>query len=240
MRYGRNDDQSFLLSTLPYTTLLPPVLLALLIRPISLNTINYLPSGPTAAIFALLAQYHALIPHTFRYRLATSTSSTSPTANTSSSSSPASPSAATAQTTPKSPLTITLSSKSPVYLIATQLALSQFPYMLLPAATGWVVGLVWRAEVLPGGVSWRVPAWVVGEKETTRRSRRRGGGAGSGSSSGAEDPNERYEDLRRRLEGEVVAAGRSSGMEGQGQGPGQGQEHALGQGVDGQRQRRAM
>lgn len=102
-----------------------------------------------------------------------------------------------------------------------------------------MVGLVWRAEVLPGGVSWRVPAWVVGEKETTRGSRRRGGGAGSGSS-GAEDPNERYEDLRRRLEGEVVAAGRSSGMEGQGQGQGQGQEHALGQGVDGQRQRRAM
>lgn len=51
---------------------------------------------------------------------------------------------------------------------------------------------------------------------------------------GADDPNERYEDLRRRLEGEVVAAGRSSGLEGQGQGQTQGQD------VDGQRQRRAM
>lgn len=53
---------------------------------------------------------------------------------------------------------------------------------------------------------------------------------------GTDDPNERYEDLRRRLEGEVVAAGRSSGLEGQGQGQGQTQ----GQDVDGQRQRRAM
>lgn len=97
-----------------------------------------------------------------------------------------------------------------------------------------MVGLVWRAEMLPGGVSWRVPAWVVGEKERTNgytRSRRGGGGMGPG---GADDPNERYEDLRRRLEGEVVAAGRSSGLEGQGQGQTQGQD------VDGQRQRRAM
>lgn len=197
--------KSFLISTLPYTTLLPPILLALLIRPITLTTINYLPSGPTAAIFALLAQYHALIPHTFRYRLATT--SNEPNSR-------------------KPRLQIPLTSKSPIYLIAGQLALSQFPYMLLPAVTGWTVGVAWRAELLPGGVSWRVPAWMVGEKERPRSS-----------SASATDGNERYEDLRRRLEGEVVTAGRSSGQSSHSQDWGQGHGQGQGQGVDGQRRR---
>lgn len=104
--------------------------------------------------------------------------------------------------------------------------------MLLPAVTGWTVGLAWRAEVLPGGVSWRVPAWMVGEKERPRSGAGAGAGSGSGygSGSGVDDGNERYEDLRRRLEGEVVAAGRSSGQS-------QSQSLDQGQGVDGQRRR---
>lgn len=161
--------QSFILSTLPYTTLLPPLLLALVIRPLSFNTINYLPSGPVTTLFALLAQYHALIPHTYRYRIGTSTS-TEPTSKG---------------------ITLLLSNKSTTYLLALQLALSQFPYMVLPSVTGWFVGLAWRAEILPGvSMNWRVPAWVVGERERVSR---------------GEDG--RFEDLRRRLEGDVVAAG---------------------------------
>lgn len=164
------DAQSFILSTLPYTTFLPPFLMALVIRPLSFNTINYLPSGPVATLFALLAQYHALIPHTYRYRIGTSIS---------------------AETSPTKGITLLLSNKSTTYLLAFQLALSQFPYMLLPSVTGWFVGLAWRAEVLPGvSMNWRVPAWVVGERERVSR--------------GEEG---RFEDLRRRLEGEVVAAG---------------------------------
>ena len=54
---------------------------------------------------------------------------------------------------------------------------------------GWVVGFAWRRDVLPGAGRWRVPEWVVG-----------GGGRG-----------ERYENLRRRMEGEV---GRATGVEG--------------------------
>ena len=72
---------------------------------------------------------------------------------------------------------------------------------------GWIVGVAWRAELLPGlspaSTGFRVPAWLVGEKE-----RRGGSDSGSG---GAE--RERYEDLRRRLEGEVASA---SGLEGSG------------------------
>jgi len=169
--------QSFILSTLPYTTLLPPLLLALVIRPLSFNTINYLPSGPVSTLFAILAQYHALIPHTYRYRIGTST---------------------TATESPSKGITLLLSNKTTTYLLALQLALSQFPYMLLPSVTGWFVGLAWRAEVLPGiGANWRVPARVVGERERVSRRGEEG----------------RFEDLRRRLEGEVAAgAGAASGV----------------------------
>lgn len=59
--------------------------------------------------------------------------------------------------------------------------------------------------MLPG-LGRRVPAWVVGEREV-RRGRRGNGGAGG----------EGYEDLRRRLEGEVVAASGSGAGSEQGQ-----------------------
>lgn len=68
--------------------------------------------------------------------------------------------------------------------------------------------MAWRAELLPGlspsPTSFRIPAWVVGERE-------RSNGTGSAGADGAGD-RERYEDLRRRLEGEVAASG--SGVEG--------------------------
>jgi len=57
-----------------------------------------------------------------------------------------------------------LSDKWTVYVLAAQLALSQFPFGLLHAAVGWLVGSAWTEELVPGGlVRWRVPAWVVGE-----------------------------------------------------------------------------
>ncbi|KAL4908263.1 hypothetical protein BDW74DRAFT_147166 [Aspergillus multicolor] len=188
--WGARKVATFILSTLPYTTLLPPLLLATVIKPLSLGKINYLPSGPTATIFALLAQYHASIPSTFRYTISTSTSTPKPTPNAQD----------FQNATPKSsPLTLSLTDKSTTYLIAAQLALSQFPYMLLPSAIGWIVGVAWRAEVLPfvagtGSSGWRVPAWVVGE-ESVAVSNRSGGAGDAG-----------FEGLRRRLESEAAAA----------------------------------
>ncbi|KAJ5206076.1 hypothetical protein N7472_002524 [Penicillium cf. griseofulvum] len=219
--------QTFLLTTLPYTTLLPPVLLAFLIRPLSMNNLNYLPSGPTATIFALLAQYHATIPYTYRYRIgSTSSPTTSNTDNNTSNGPPSADNTASA-TQPKPPtpsLSLLLSDKSTTYLVAAQLALSQFPAMLLPSALGWIVGVAWRRELLPGlspaSTGFRVPAWVVGEQE-------RRGGSGSGSGSGGAE-GERYEDLRRRLEGEVAAS--ASGLEGS---DGQAQRRANGAGEGG-------
>jgi hypothetical protein len=135
--YANSLAQSFVLSTLPYTSLLPPLLLALFLRPLSLNMLNYLPSGPTPVIFALLAQYHATIPHSYKYRVAT---------------------------TSASPYTLLFSDKSYTYLLAAQLALSQLPGSAIGAVVGWIVGYAWRGELLwPAGVGrWRVPVWVVG------------------------------------------------------------------------------
>ncbi|KAJ0424402.1 hypothetical protein BJY00DRAFT_276597, partial [Aspergillus carlsbadensis] len=201
--WGSRKMATFLLSTLPYTTLLPPLILTLAVRPLSLGRINYLPSGPTATIFALLAQYHASIPSTYRYTISTSTPSTSSPAT---SSSPPSQSNPPQQQTSKKSLTMSLSDKSTTYLVAAQLALSQFPYMILPSVVGWIVGVAWRADVLPlaagsGSSAWRVPGWVVGEEGSSFSISR--SGRGEGEASGG------FESLRRRLESEAAAAAAS-------------------------------
>ena len=92
------------------------------------------------------------------------------------------------------------------YLLAFQLALSQFPGSLLSAGVGWLVGYAWRNDILPGAGGWRVPGWVVSEKRD----------------------GERYEGLRRRLEGEERGAvGAASGADASGTGTGR-QRRTLG------------
>lgn len=183
------------------------MLLALVVRPLSFNYLNYLPSGPTTTIFALLAQYYAIIPSTFRYRVGTTSAGTTESNSD------------VPQTKPPTPsLSLLLSDKSTTYIVASQMALSQFPAMLLPSALGWIVGVAWRADLLPGlsmvSSGFRVPAWVVGEQE------RRYGSSGSGAE------RERFENLRRRMEGEVATA---SGLEepGQAQRRGTGEQDGL-------------
>ena len=159
--------QSFILSTFPYTTLLPAVLLATVIRPLSFGHINYLPAGPTAIVFALLAQYHAAIPSIYKYRVSGSVP---------------------AGTSADQEYGLMLTSKSTSYLLPLQLALSQLPGSALVAGVGWIVGFAYRREILPGATRWRVPTWVIGGSEQK----------------------ERYDSLRRRMEGE---AGRATGIE---------------------------
>jgi len=145
--WGPRKYLSFILLCYPLTTLISPMLLALLIRPLSFGAVNYLPAGPTPIIFALLAQYHAVIPHVYKYRMATSAS---PPSN--------------------APFVgLTFSDKTYVYVPAIQLSLSQFPGSLLCAVTGWVVGYAWRNELLPGAVTrWRIPGWMVGMRGQKR------------------------------------------------------------------------
>ena len=69
-----------------------------------------------------------------------------------------------------------------------------------------------------------MPAWVVGEREVRRVPHRGEGDGGAG----------RYEDLRRRLEGEVVAAsGSGSGNGGDGGADGSGSGSRLRRGGGG-------
>jgi hypothetical protein len=114
---------------------------------LSFNTFNYLPAGPTAIIFAVLAQYHAAIPHVYKYRIAASSSP--PTSGPF--------------------IGVTLSDKSYTYLPALQLSLSQFPGSFLCAVVGWIVGYSWREDILPGSlIRHRVPGWLVGIREKKR------------------------------------------------------------------------
>jgi hypothetical protein len=170
--YNANVAQSFILLSYAFTTLLPPMLLALLFRPLSLNNLNYLPAGPTPLIFSILAQYHAVIPHVYKYRIAVSANS------------------------PTEPFYgLTFSDKSYVYLPAIQLSLSQFPGSFLCASVGWVVGYMWRNDVLPGAVTrWRIPGWMVGIRGVKR--------------------GDDFEGLRRRLEGENTNSAAATGSDG--------------------------
>ncbi|KAF2465419.1 uncharacterized protein BDR25DRAFT_306579 [Lindgomyces ingoldianus] len=152
--WGSRKFASFLLSTLPYTTLLPPLLLTFILRPLTFGRINRLPAGPTSIIFALLAQYYAAIPYTYRYRISPFAPNPNPT------SSQTNAQAATSLWA----RSITFTSKSTSYLLPLQLAFSQFPGSLLAAAVGWAVGTAYRRDVLPYASSWRIPGWMVGEE----------------------------------------------------------------------------
>ncbi|KAF2830467.1 hypothetical protein CC86DRAFT_315765 [Ophiobolus disseminans] len=152
--WGSRKFASFLLATLPYTTLLPPLILTFGLRPLTFGRINYLPAGPTAVVFALLANYYAAIPYVYRYKIAAFALSQP-------SSSQSNAQAATSIWS----RSLTLTSKSLSYLPPLQLALSQFPGSLLAAAVGWAVGTAYRRDLLPGAIDWRVPGWMVGEEK---------------------------------------------------------------------------
>jgi hypothetical protein len=144
---------------------------------LTFGAFNYLPAGPTPIIFAILAQYHVIIPHIYKYRLALSAS----------------------PPTDDEFVGLTFSDKSYRYLLALQLALFQWPGSLLGALVGWVVGYMWRNDLLPGLLTrWRIPGWMVGIKAQKRT--------------------EGFEGLRRRLEGDASATGASTGLQGSGEG----------------------
>lgn len=180
---------SFIVLTIPYTALIPPLLLALLLRPLSLNTLNYLPAGPTPLVFALLAQYHATVPPTYRYKIATT----------------ATPNAG------RQAIEITVTNKWTSYFLPLQLAMSQLPGSAIAAAVGWAVGYAWRNEILPKS-SWRVPGWMVGEKSKGTSGGRGEEGfeglrrrlEGEASASGA-DTGQRPDEGRRRTLGGLLA-----------------------------------
>ena len=171
------------------TSILPPVLLTAVFRPLTLGAFNYLPAGPTPIIFAILAQYHAIVPHIYKYRLAMSTSAP----------------------TNDDFVGFTFSDKSYRYLLALQLALFQWPGSLLGATIGWFVGYAWRNDVLPGALTrWRVPGWVVGIR-TQKRSegfeglrRRLEGESSTGTATGTQPAREGETSRRRQMSQQII------------------------------------
>ncbi|MCJ1312203.1 hypothetical protein MMC25_005877 [Agyrium rufum] len=148
--WGPRKFTSFILTTYLTTSVLTPLLTLSILRPLFLNTISYLPSGPTPVLFALLAQYYSAIPQISKTQISTTTASS---ASSSSSSS------REVSREEQANAHLIWSDKSLVYLLASQLALAQVPGSLVAAVMGWVVGLMWRGG--RGFSGWRVPSWVV-------------------------------------------------------------------------------
>lgn len=159
-----------------------------LLRPLAPSLFNYIPAGPTPLLFAALAQYHAMVPHMYKYRIATSQAppSNEPFAG------------------------LTLSDKSYQYAIACHMAILQWPGSLIGAAVGWLTGHAYRSGVMPMAlVSWRVPGWMVGISSKRHSAefeglRRRLEGDGAATSTGAATGQEGQSADRRRTMGEQI------------------------------------
>lgn len=185
--WGPRKYASFLLVSSLLTAIIPPMIIVVL-RPFSAGFFNYMPAGPTPIIFAILAQYHAMVPHVYKYRVAASQNSH---ANESSG--------------------VTLSDKSYQYAFAIHLSLLQWPGSILGAFVGWVVGNAWRGGVMPASlISWRLPGWMVGlsshrrsaEFEGLRRRLEGENGPVTGVSSGVQSEGQQAE--RRRTMGQQI------------------------------------
>ncbi|EXJ78440.1 hypothetical protein A1O1_08840 [Capronia coronata CBS 617.96] len=185
--WGSRKYASFLVVCFWLNVVLLPAF-CLLLKTFTLGVYNYIPSGLTAVVFAGLSAWGDEIPRLYRYKIVTGGSSPTTTRNTTTSPSSSSENDSSASQAQQETPGIVLSDKSTTYVLAAQLALSQFPYQLMPAAVGWIVGSAWMGELLPGRLNrWRVPAWMVGE---TSKRKQRG----------------QYEGLRRRLEEEGSSA----------------------------------
>lgn len=193
--WGSRKYASFLFVCFCLNVLVLPTLVTL-VKLGSLGVYNYLPSGLTAVVYACLSAWADEVPQLYRYKVITA-SNPGPGApagrggsgdDQGEGSGSSSHGGAAAGGRAQQLSGIVLSDKSTTYLIAAQVALSQFPYQLLPAAVGWTIGTAWMGELLPGGLGrWRVPTWMVGE---TSKTKERG----------------QFEGLRRRLEEEGSSA----------------------------------
>lgn len=140
--------------------------LGLLLKILSIGWWGYIPSGLSAVVIATVAVWSREIPRLGGFKVLLDDDTERIRSGTA--------------------RAFEVTDKWTTYLLAAQLALSQFPYGLLPAFVGWVVGNAWTEELVPAGlVRWRLPGWVVGEDG---KGKRRG--------------QQQYEGLRRRLEEE--------------------------------------
>ncbi|KAM0516664.1 hypothetical protein ACHAPE_005297 [Trichoderma viride] len=187
--WGSRKYASFIVLSSLFTALFPPLILTIL-RPIAPSLFNYMPAGPTAIIFAVLAQFHSIVPQMYKYRIAFSQ----------------------APPTNERFSGVTLSDKSYQYYIAFHLALLQWPGSVLGAMAGWVLGYSWRVGFLPTSfTSWRLPGWIVGSGSYRRsaefeglRRRLEGDNPATGVSTGVQNQNEGQADRRRTMGQQIM------------------------------------
>lgn len=116
-------------------------------RPLSSNRLNYLPPGPTPLLFSLLPLYIHLIPPSYTLHLGASTP------------------------TPTTPTGLSLTDKWGIYVLYTQLALSQFPGSLICALTGYLTGLMWQFNLVPSTLKhFRLPRNLFRSEATITQS----------------------------------------------------------------------
>ncbi|KAH7321189.1 hypothetical protein B0I35DRAFT_408176 [Stachybotrys elegans] len=185
--WGSRKYASFLLVSSVITAVVPPLILTVL-RPLAPGLFNYMPAGITPLIFAVLAQFHAMVPHMYKYRVASSFSQSG------------------------NEPSITFSDKSSKYALAIHLALLQWPGSLLGAAVGWIVGYSWREGLLPAAVvNWRLPGWMVGLRTQRRsaefeglRQRLENENATTGASTGVQGQADNAAERRRTMGQQIV------------------------------------
>ncbi|KHO01950.1 uncharacterized protein MAM_00951 [Metarhizium album ARSEF 1941] len=187
--WGSRKYASFVVVCSLFTAIIPPLLMGVL-RPLSAGFFNYMPAGPTPIVFALLAQYHSMVPHVYKYRVATSQN---------------------IQSSDSSGLT--LSDKSYQYAIALHLSLLEWPGSVLGAFVGWAVGNAWRGGLIPASlVTWRLPGWMVGlrshrrgaEFEGLRRRLEGENGSATGVSSSLPASDGQHAERRRTMGQQIV------------------------------------
>ena len=123
------------------STVIAPVLLALA-HAVTAGRIDYVPSGMTSILFAVLYQYVAVVPPTYKFRL----------------SAPARAGVGAGTGTEGGGLEV--SDKSYIYLLMAHLATSHFPGSLIAAAAGWLAGAAYDNGVIPR--SWRkLPGFIT-------------------------------------------------------------------------------
>lgn len=129
---GSRQFLSYIIVVLTYTTILVP-LICVTIGFLPFLSTPYIPTGPTALVFALLVQYRELVPvaYKFKFLLAATTDSTSE---------------------------VTLTDKIFLSLVALQLTWTAYWGSFVVAFTGWIVGVMLEIEILPGK-GWRVPLY---------------------------------------------------------------------------------
>lgn len=129
--FGTRKYASFILLSFIYTSIFTPLFLIFIIKPLSRGRYQYLPPGPTPLIFSILAQYHTIIPRSYKFQVLNS-----PTFN--------------------SKRGLILSNKIYLYILSFQLLFAQSPGSIIAACTGWIIGRLYIFKYLPG-VKWRIP-----------------------------------------------------------------------------------